>query len=49
MNPLLNTFLRSIVLMGALVYFLEWSVFWAYTAAVVHDAVSLYAIFQGIP
>jgi len=45
MDPYVATFLRSIALMSVM-YVYGFTIFAAYSAAVVHDAVSLYVIFQ---
>lgn len=44
-NPILNTFLRSIVLIVSLVFGFDTSWYAAYWAAIVHDALSLVAIY----
>jgi hypothetical protein len=44
-NPILNTFLRSIVLIVAMVFGLSTSWYVAYWGAIVHDAISLIAIY----
>jgi len=48
MDPYVSTFLRSIALMSVM-YLFGFTIFAAYSAAVAHDAVSLYVIFQDNP
>ena len=43
-NPILNTFIRSIVLILAMVFGFKTSLYSAYWGAVVHDAISLWLI-----
>jgi hypothetical protein len=43
-NPILNTFLRSIVLILAMVFGFGTSIYTAYWGAVIHDAISLILI-----
>jgi hypothetical protein len=45
-NPILNTFLRSIVLILFMIFGLNSTWYSAYWAAVVHDAISLVLIYQ---
>ncbi len=40
-NPLLNTFLRSIIVILFMIFGLRTSVYTAYWGAIVHDAISL--------
>jgi hypothetical protein len=40
-NPLVNTFLRSIVLVVFLVFVMKKTFYMAYWAAIIHDAISL--------
>lgn len=47
-NPYIATFTRSLILMGAM-YLYGFTIFASYSAAVVHDAISLYVIFQTYP
>jgi hypothetical protein len=44
-NPILNTFLRSIVLILIMVFGLNSSWYYAYWGAIVHDAISLLLIY----
>lgn len=44
-NPVLNTFLRSLVLIAGMVFGLKTTWYVAYWSAVVHDAISLVAIY----
>ena len=44
-NPVLNTFLRSIVLIVAMVFGLNTSWYTAYWGAIIHDAISLVLIY----
>ena len=44
-NPILNTFLRSIVLILIMVFGVNTSWYVAYWGAIVHDVVSLVAIY----
>ena len=48
MDPYVFTFFRSIALMSVM-YLFGFTIFAAYSAAVAHDAVSLYVIFQDNP
>ena len=48
MDPYVFTFFRSITLMSVM-YLFGFTIFAAYSAAVAHDAVSLYIIFQDNP
>ena len=43
-NPILNTFLRSIVLILGMIFGLGQSLYTAYWGAIVHDAISLVLI-----
>lgn len=43
-NPILNTFLRSIVLILAMVFGFKTTLYTAYWGAVIHDAISLWLI-----
>lgn len=43
-NPILNTFLRSIVLILGMIFVFGQSLYTAYWGAVVHDAISLWLI-----
>ena len=43
-NPVLNTFLRSIVLILTMVFGFKTTVYTAYWGAVIHDAISLWLI-----
>jgi len=43
-NPILNTFIRSLVLVLFLVFGLKVSIYYAYWAAIIHDSISLYFI-----
>jgi hypothetical protein len=43
-NPILNTFLRSILLILTMVFGFKTTIYTAYWAAVVHDAISLWLI-----
>jgi hypothetical protein len=43
-NPILNTFLRSIVLILGMIFVFDQSLYSAYWAAVIHDAISLWLI-----
>lgn len=47
-NPYVAMFVRSIALMGVM-YALGYTIFVAYSVAVIHDAVSLYLLFQDDP
>ena len=44
-NPILNTFLRSIVLILFMVFGLNSTWYSAYWGAIIHDAISLIAIY----
>jgi hypothetical protein len=43
-NPILNTFLRSVLLILAMVFGFKTTLYTAYWGAVVHDAISLWLI-----
>jgi len=43
-NPIINTFLRSIVLILLMIFGLGYSLYTAYWGAIIHDAVSLWLI-----
>ena len=43
-NPILNTFLRSIVLILAMFFGFKTTLYTAYWGAVIHDAISLWII-----
>ena len=43
-NPILNTFLRSIVLILGMFFGLKTTLYSAYWGAVIHDAISLWLI-----
>ena len=43
-NPILNTFLRSIVLILGMIFGFGQSLYSAYWGAVIHDAISLWII-----
>jgi hypothetical protein len=43
-NPILNTFLRSVLLILAMVFGFNTTLYTAYWGAVVHDAISLWLI-----
>ena len=43
-NPILNTFLRSILLILTMVFGFKTTIYTAYWGAVIHDAISLWLI-----
>jgi hypothetical protein len=43
-NPILNTFLRSVLLILSMVFGFKTTLYTAYWGAVVHDAISLWLI-----
>lgn len=43
-NPVINTLLRSIVLVLGLIYGFGWTLYNAYWVAIVHDIISLIAV-----
>jgi hypothetical protein len=47
-NPLLNTFLRSIVIVITMVFGLKTTFYSAYWAAIIHDTISLTLLWQNI-
>ena len=47
-NPYLVIFARSLLLMSVMYYY-GYTIFAAYSVAVLHDAISLYVIFQTYP